>query len=312
MSLSDINDRLMDGLGIISDKDALVLSEAKALKPFLRKINFPASLNKEFHDFLMVKQKDYSVRLQRLIETLEIGSKPIYFADLVNNKYATELKALNTTINHDIVQITFVLIMLGAFEKYDGGIYKIYFSNIKDYKLLAKKLTGRWSEGRNLLYEDIGFHEFSDQEIVDETLKTANYIYSRTYSKKEIEDYGCWVDTYDEDPKTIERWMRENEIFTLEFIPFDDKYYIMTRHKNLSNSKFRENIEFIADIPSITKGRSEQMVSQLNTDIELIKHFVIEKNLLKKESLKTLAILGKRLINFYNGRWMKDFAIPEL
>lgn len=163
-----------------------------------------------------------------------------------------------------------------------------------------------------MLYEDIGFHEFSDQEIVDETLKTANYIYSRTYSKKEIEDYGCWVDTYDEDPKTIERWMRENEIFTLEFIPFDDKYYIMTRHKNLSNSKFRENIEFIADIPSITKGRSEQMVSQLNTDIELIKHFVIEKNLLKKESLKTLAILGKRLINFYNGRWMKDFAIPEL
>ena len=40
MSLSDINDRLMDGLGIISDKDALVLSEAKALKPFLRKYAF--------------------------------------------------------------------------------------------------------------------------------------------------------------------------------------------------------------------------------------------------------------------------------
>ena len=53
MSLSDINDRLMDGLGIISKNDALVLSEAKALLAPLRKINFPVSLNREFHDFLM-------------------------------------------------------------------------------------------------------------------------------------------------------------------------------------------------------------------------------------------------------------------
>lgn len=84
----------------------------------------------------------------------------------------------------------------------------------------------------------------------------------------------------------------------------------MTRHKKLSNEKFRENIEFIADIPVITKGRTAQMVKQLKFDKELIENFMKEKEELKHEKKKILSFVGKRLINFYRGKWMKDFIVP--
>jgi hypothetical protein len=95
-------------------------------------------------------------------------------------------------------------------------------------------------------------------------------------------------------------------------IPFKDRYNIMTRHKNLSNEKFRRNIEFIANIPSITDGKTAQMVNQFKLDRKLIENFMKEKEVIKLENKKTLSIAGRRLINFYRGKWMKDFIIPEL
>lgn len=86
----------------------------------------------------------------------------------------------------------------------------------------------------------------------------------------------------------------------------------MTNHNKLSNDTFRKNIEFIADIPVITEGRSEQMVNQLKLNRKLIENFMKEKEVIKLENKKTLSIAGRRLINFYRGKWMKDFIIPEL
>ena len=77
MKLSDINDRLIEGLGIITRDDAKVLDAARQLIKLLRKINFPSSLNKEFHNFLLEQQRQYRIKLQSLIHELEARSKPI-------------------------------------------------------------------------------------------------------------------------------------------------------------------------------------------------------------------------------------------
>lgn len=54
------------------------------------------------------------------------------------------------------------------------------------------------------------------------------------------------------------------------------------------------------------------MVNQLKLNKKLIENFMKEKEVIKLENKKTLSIAGRRLINFYRGKWMKDFAIPEL
>ena len=43
-----------------------------------------------------------------------------------------------------------------------------------------------------------------------------------------------------------------------------------------------------------------------------IENFMKEKEEIKHEKKKILSLAGKRLINFYRGKWMKDFIIPEL
>lgn len=310
MSLSDINDRLMDGLGIISKNDALVYNEAKALQALLRKINFPVSLNREFHDYLLERQKEYRVKLQTLIDTIEVGSKPVYYADLANQKYAKELKELHVTISHEMLQATFVSKMRELFIDYDG--YPSYIATLKDYKLRAKKLTGNRSDGKKLFYEEIGFHKLSDQDIIDKVFELTNEIFSHIYSQKEIEDFSYNIEPYTDNKETIVDIMNGEWLFHVEFITFKDRYNIMTRHRKLRNDDFRENIEFIADIPVITEGRTAQIVTQLKLDKELIENFMKEKVVIKLENKKTLSITGRRLINFYRGKWMKDFVIPEL
>ena len=310
MSLSDINDRLMDGLGIISKNDALVYNAANTLQTLLRKINFPVSLNREFHDYLLERQKEYRMKLQTLIDTIEVGSKPVYYADLANQKYAKELKKLHVTISHEMLQATFVSKMRELFIDYDG--YPSYIATLKDYKLRAKKLTGNRSDGKKLFYEEIGFHKLSDQEIIDKVYELTNEIFSHIYSQEEIEDFSYDIEPHTDNQETIVNIMKWEWLFHVEFILFKDRYNIMTRHKKLSNDKFRKNIEFIADIPVITKGRTAQMVKQLKFDKELIANFMKEKEELKHEKKKILSFVGKRLINFYRGKWMKDFIVPEL
>ena len=46
--------------------------------------------------------------------------------------------------------------------------------------------------------------------------------------------------------------------------------------------------------------------------IEYQRIIFIQQTLIKLENKKTLSIAGRRLINFYRGKWMKDFIIPEL
>lgn len=186
MSLSDINDRLMDGLGVITRKDAQVLDEAKSLMKLLRKINFPDSLNHEFHGFLLEKQEAYRSALKSLIDTIELGSKPVYYADLANKKYANELKALNTSIRHDALQAVFVLRVCNLYVKGPWGYYT-YFDTIKDYKKRAKKLYGLRSKGRDLLYEELDFNAIPDQEIIDEAFELTKEYYSIPATEIEIE-----------------------------------------------------------------------------------------------------------------------------
>lgn len=318
MSLSDINDRLMDGLGIISKEDAWVLNEAKALQAPLRKINFPASLNNEFHEYLLGKQREYRVKLQTLIETLGAGSKPIYYADLANQKFATELKKLGTTISHDTLQAVFVIRMYNLFVDYKGE--PSYIATLKDYKLRAKKLTGYRTKGKDLFYEEVGFRKLSDQEITDDAFELTKDIFTHTYSQSDIEDFIYFFeiasnkrfDTNVFKKDSVIRSLRSERLAYEGNIPFKDRYNIMTRHKNLSNEKFRRNIEFIANIPSITDGKTAQMVNQFKLDRKLIENFMKEKEVIKLENKKTHSIAGRRLINFYRGKWMKDFIIPEL
>lgn len=132
------------------------------------------------------------------------------------------------------------------------------------------------------------------------------------YTVEEIEDFSYDIEPHTDNRETIVNIMKWEWLFHVEFILFKDRYNIMTRHKKLSNEKFRENIEFIADIPVITKGRTAQMVKQLKFDKELIENFMKEKEELKHEKKKILSFVGKRLINFYRGKWMKDFIVPEL
>lgn len=313
MSLSEINDRLMDGEGIISKDDSKVLIVAIKLQKLLRKVNFPASFNKEFHDFLLEKQIEYHSKLDFLIDKLQKGSRPVYYADLTNQKYASELKALDAFVNHDTMQAVFVTKMYDHFIVGRRG-YLSYTDTLKEYALRSKQLYGSRKHKMELFYEDLGFHKLTDEEIIKETFDLVNKLFSMPVEEYELSLADLYP--FDDDEiadiplvRHIDGWDR---IFKAKSIPFERRYYIMTRHKDLRNREFRDNIEFIANIPSITNGRSEQMISQLNMDIELLENFAIEKKTIKKESLKTLAISGKRLINFYNGKWMKNFAIPEL
>ena len=308
MKLSDINDRLMDGMGIITKDDYKVLKAAKALSKLLCKINFPAFLNQKFHNFLVDKQRGYRSSLKHLIETLEAGSKPIYYADIANEKYKFELKALNknATITHDTIQAVFSQIIYDFTDDENTYGYSAYFAMVKDYKLRAKQITGRRIDGMNLFYDELRLNDYTTQEIIDKAFEMTNFFYSAPSTDAYSSEMGGDIISIIFDDNPLSR------LLYYRCIPFESRYYIMTRHKKLSNPQFRDNIEFIADIPSITNGRSEQMISQLNMDIELLENFAIEKKTIKKESLKTLAISGKRLINFYNGKWMKNFAIPEL
>ena len=309
MSLSDINDRLMDGLGVITRKDSQVLDEAKSLMKLLRKINFPDSLNHEFHGFLLERQEAYRLALKSLIYTIELGSKPVYYADLANKKYANELRALNTSIRHDALQAVFVLRVCNLYVKGTRGYYT-YFDTIKDYKKRAKKLYGLRSKGRDLLYEELDFNDIPDQEIIDEAFELTKEYYSIPATEIEIEP-GHYKNGKYIPPAVFvdDGWYKMKEAGS---IPFDRRYNIMTNHNKLSNDTFRENIEFIADIPVITEGRSEQMVNQLKLNRKLIENFMKEKEVIKLENKKTLSRAGRRLINFYIGKWMKDFIIPEL
>jgi hypothetical protein len=54
------------------------------------------------------------------------------------------------------------------------------------------------------------------------------------------------------------------------------------------------------------------MVNQLKLNKKLIENFMKEKEVIKLENKRILSIAGRRLINFYRGKWMKDFIIPEL
>jgi hypothetical protein len=312
MSLSEINDRLMDEEGIISKDDSKVLVAARKLQKLLRKVNFPSSFNKEFHDFLMNKQNEYHSKLDFLIVKLQKGSRPVYYADLVNQKYASELKALDAFVNHDTLQAVFVTNMYDHFIIGRRG-YLSYTDTLKEYALRSKQLYGSRKHKMELFYEDLGFHKLTDEEIIKETFDLVNKLFSMPIEEYELSLSDLYPFNDDEIAdiplvRHIDGWDR---IYKAKSIPFERRYYIMTRHKDLRNREFRDNIEFIANIPSITNGRSEQMISQLNMDIELLENFAIEKKTIKKESLKTLAISGKRLINFYNGKWMKNFAIPE-
>lgn len=303
----------MDEKGIISKDDSKVLVVAKKLQKLLRKVNFPSSFNKEFHDFLLNKQNEYHSKLDFLIGKLQKGSRPVYYADLVNQKYASELKALGAFVNHDTMQAVFVTNMYDHFIIGRRG-YLSYTDTLKEYALRSKQLYGSRKHKMELFYEDLGFHKLTDEEIIKETFDLVNKLFSMPIEEYELSLSDLYP--FDEDEiadiplvRHIDGWDR---IYKAKSIPFERRYYIMTRHKDQRNREFRDNIEFIANIPSITNGRSEQMVSQLNMDIELLENFAIEKKTIKKESLKTLAISGKRLINFYNGKWMKNFAIPEL
>lgn len=99
MSVSEVNDRLLDGKGIITRGDAKVIEYSQNLLKLLRKINFPASLNKQFHTFLVEKQREYRSQLVSLLDLLSEGSKPVYYADLANTKYAEKLKSYNAIIS---------------------------------------------------------------------------------------------------------------------------------------------------------------------------------------------------------------------
>jgi len=302
----------MDEEGIISKDDSKVLVAARKLQKLLRKVNFPSSFNKEFHDFLMNKQNEYHSKLDFLIVKLQKGSRPVYYADLVNQKYASELKALDAFVNHDTLQAVFVTNMYDHFIIGRRG-YLSYTDTLKEYALRSKQLYGSRKHKMELFYEDLGFHKLTDEEIIKETFDLVNKLFSMPIEEYELSLSDLYPFNDDEIAdiplvRHIDGWDR---IYKAKSIPFERRYYIMTRHKDLRNREFRDNIEFIANIPSITNGRSEQMISQLNMDIELLENFAIEKKTIKKESLKTLAISGKRLINFYNGKWMKNFAIPE-
>jgi hypothetical protein len=260
----------------------------------------------------MNKQNEYHSKLDFLIVKLQKGSRPVYYADLVNQKYASELKALDAFVNHDTLQAVFVTNMYDHFIIGRRG-YLSYTDTLKEYALRSKQLYGSRKHKMELFYEDLGFHKLTDEEIIKETFDLVNKLFSMPIEEYELSLSDLYPFNDDEIAdiplvRHIDGWDR---IYKAKSIPFERRYYIMTRHKDLRNREFRDNIEFIANIPSITNGRSEQMISQLNMDIELLENFAIEKKTIKKESLKTLAISGKRLINFYNGKWMKNFAIPE-
>lgn len=143
----------MDEEGIISKDDSKVLVAARKLQKLLRKVNFPSSFNKEFHDFLMNKQNEYHSKLDFLIVKLQKGSRPVYYADLVNQKYASELKALDAFVNHDTLQAVFVTNMYDHFIIGRRG-YLSYTDTLKEYALRSKQLYGSRKHKMELFYED--------------------------------------------------------------------------------------------------------------------------------------------------------------
>lgn len=315
MKLSDINDRLIEGLGIITRDDAKVLDAARQLIKLLRKINFPSSLNKEFHNFLLEQQRQYRIKLQSLIDELEVGSKPIYYADLVNKKYSSQLKALEASINHDTMQAVFVERIDKLLVRDKHG-YPSYIGTLRDYKIRSKQLTGSRKNNMELLYNEIGFHRLTDDEIIDEAFRLTKELFSLPVNEYEVDYSDFFEDSNIESPIIVREdgWYRLSEAM---YVPFETKYYIMTSHKDISNADFRWNVEFISDVPSITIGQSEQMVKQLELDIKLIVDFMSEKEKSKKSIIRDKskidpASYGEKLINWYRGRWMKDFKIPQL
>lgn len=312
MKLSDINDRLLDGLGIITRDDAKVLNTAIPLLKLLRKINFPSSLNKKFHDFLLVQQRQYRIKLQSLIDELEVGSKPVYYADLTNKKYASKLRNLDAYIDHDTIQAVFAERVNKILVKDKKG-FPSYYSTLRDYKLRSKQLTGSRTNNMELMYDDIGFHKLSDDEIIDEAFSLTSELFSLPANEEKVDVWGPYYESdVDESPIIVREdgWSR---IMDAREVPFETKYYVMTRHKDISNDKFRCNIEFIADIPSKTGTLSDYMEGQIKNDIKLIENFMTEKDKQKTLPLKKYPLTyGDTLINLYKGKWMKNFEIPVL
>lgn len=312
MSVSEVNDRLLDGKGIITRDDAKVIEYSQDLLKLLRKINFPASLNKQFHTFLVEKQREYRSQLVSLLDLLSEGSRPVYYADLANAKYAEKLKSYNAIINHETIQSVFANYLCGVIiEVENASFYKSYYATIKDYKLRSKQLTGSRTHDKDLMYEEIGFHKAPIDTILEEAFNIVDYFYSMPDEEYEITPHSIYADEPYGEPALV-RTNGATRIYEYCFIPFDTRYYIMTRH-NIRNVNFRDNVEFIAYIPSITEGRTEDMVSQLETDIELIKNFMVEKEEEKGKDLRRVPnTYGVKLINLFEHQWMKGFSIPKL
>lgn len=123
--------------------------------------------------------------------------------------------------------------------------------------------------------------------------------------------YVCDTTTwYEEDmAKQGIKITKDSRLSTFSFMKYYDNYNIRTRHPGEFDTwKFRENVEYIYDIPPLTKGHTEEVLGQLEQDIAVVRVFCQWKESTKESKKKLQA---DELIKEAD-KILGDFVIPGI
>jgi hypothetical protein len=306
MSISEVNDRLIEGKGIVTHDDQEVLTKAKSLRALLRKVAFPGRLSSQLQAFFLSRQTPWSNSLTQLISILENGCKPIYFYEEGNKKYKKELDTLGEPMTHTAIQKGFDLVLRDIQGYVNSGFIKSSRGNQYPRSLFEDFLRLRDEVNE---YGKLSFEYISSQTKLEEI--SSDQIIARTLAY--IKDV-CTTTSYWEKYCAEQGWTytKSKRIKKEAYKKFKCSYNIRTRHLGEFDSKqFRANVEFIYDIPSLTKDRKEEIIAQIEKDIAIIGSISELKEQMKKMGKRGIQ---DRLVKImqYLTELLQDFHIPSL
>lgn len=311
MSIGEVNDRLIESHGIITHEDKKILILARKLMSSLRKLTISKRTCLPLHDELQRIKEESRKELQDLIELLEEGSQPVYFQEVGNERYKEEIKKLGQPLTHRAMQRG-MLTVLRDIQRYINGWFvpsylgydypRSWFKDIHQIKNELSEVQSDGYTGLDLAYIclQMNLELISPDIVIEEAMK---YV-------KDICEYDSWyeVNRPDKIEKSISKAQRiANEAFKF----YKSNYNIRTRHQGEFDTwKFRENVEYIYDIPPLTKGKTNEIIGQLQKDLDIVDKFVEWKDgiTLRKIQIK---IVDEALREEFSSV-MEPFVIPTI
>lgn len=303
MSLGEVNDRLIEGHGIITHDDAKVIDKAKELYVLLRKLDFPKRSCAALQEHLLAIQENAKTQLKGLINWLEEGSKPIYCTEVGNDRFKAELDGLEIkSISYKALQKGFDYLLRDILSYVNSGFVishhgRSYPRNLfDDYQTVRDKVIKERKIDSSYVFDHLRIENVSPDLIIEEAMDFIGYVCDTT----------TW---YEEDmAKQGIKITKDSRLSTFSFMKYYDNYNIRTRHPGEFDTwKFRENVEYIYDIPSLTKGYTKEILGQLEQDLAAVQTFCQWKESIKGSKKKLPA---EKLIKMVD-KILEKFIIPS-